>query len=157
MFQAGKDVTQFSSITVTDNNDPVHYKQAGENILPSVPVGALASIKTKDTFLLTKSSWMPNNNFISATNSDGESVNPDKISIDGTVNPTVVGNYFIRFSFTDTKLKTLVANMAKVTVVNTLPLESWRSKSRWIQRKSSSFLFSLHHQLPQHQNGLLAR
>ena len=120
----GKDVTQFSSITVTDNNDPVHYKQAGENILPSVPVGALASIKTKDTFLLTKSSWMPNNNFISATNSDGESVNPDKISIDGTVNPTVVGNYFIRFSFTDTKLKTLVANMAKVTVVNTLPLES---------------------------------
>ncbi len=57
---------------------------------------------------------------MSATNSDGASVQLEDISITGTVNPAYEELISSALVFMDPKLKQLIANMARVTVVSSL-------------------------------------
>ena len=77
----GKDVAQFSSVTVTNQASAIDERQIGGDVLPPTPSETVAAIKTKDTLLAKKSSWTPDINFVSATNSDGASVQLEDISI----------------------------------------------------------------------------
>ncbi|CDN23821.1 cell surface protein [Lacticaseibacillus rhamnosus] len=137
----GKDVAQFSSVTVTNPVSEIDERQIGGDVLPPTPPETAAAIKTKDTLLAKKSSWTPDINFVSATNSDGASVQLEDISITGTVNPAYEGTYFIRFSFMDPKLKQLIANMARVTVVSSLTSKPNPDASGMLKVKNLSSFF----------------
>ncbi|WP_455386490.1 bacterial Ig-like domain-containing protein [Lactiplantibacillus pentosus] len=99
----------------------------------------LAGIKVKSTTESFRigAKWSEENNFDSATDVDGTSVDLSNVAIESTVNSEVVGQYKVTYSFTDQQgqLRSIVvpvevlANLADIRVKS--KTESFRIGAKW--------------------------
>ncbi|MBU7476472.1 bacterial Ig-like domain-containing protein [Lactiplantibacillus pentosus] len=99
----------------------------------------LAGIKVKSTTESFRigAKWSEENNFDSATDVDGTSVDLSNVAIESTVNSEVVGQYKVTYSFTDQQgqLRSIVvpvevlANLADIKVKS--KTESFRIGAKW--------------------------
>ena len=107
-----------------------------------VPVEVLANmasiqVKAANESFRVGATWSAKDNLISATDVDGSAVDLKNVQIDDTVNPQVVGQYEVTYSFTDQQGKVqkvvipveVLANMASIQIKATN--ESFRIGATW--------------------------
>ncbi|WP_010623024.1 bacterial Ig-like domain-containing protein, partial [Paucilactobacillus suebicus] len=92
-------------------------------------VASQASVTAKDTTLVAgpSTSWTAADNFVSATDENGDPVDLSDVTVTGTVDTTVPGTYQVTYSYTDvqgnvetdTANVTVVASEAAVKTTNT--------------------------------------
>ncbi|MGA3233135.1 bacterial Ig-like domain-containing protein [Lactiplantibacillus pentosus] len=96
-----------------DGNGNLQELATTVTVLPNESVLKLAA---NDITLYAGDEWQPMANVVKATNVDGTPVTADQIRISGSVNPNVVGQYRVLYSFVDQQDKLQQA----VTTVNVL-------------------------------------
>ncbi|MBQ0836523.1 bacterial Ig-like domain-containing protein [Lactiplantibacillus pentosus] len=96
-----------------DGNGNLQELATTVSVLPNESVLKLAA---NDITLYAGDEWQPMANVVKATNVDGTPVTADQIRISGSVNPNVVGQYRVLYSFVDQQDKLQQA----VTTVNVL-------------------------------------
>ncbi|ASG78725.1 bacterial Ig-like domain-containing protein [Lactiplantibacillus pentosus] len=120
-----------------DSLEKEHSKDTTVTVLEN-----LAGIKVKSTTESFRigAKWSEENNFDSATDVDGTSVDLSNVAIESTVNSEVVGKYKVTYSFTDKQgqLRSIIvpvevlANLADIRVKSTT--ESFRIGARWSEK-----------------------
>ncbi|MCT0163010.1 bacterial Ig-like domain-containing protein [Lactiplantibacillus pentosus] len=96
-----------------DGNGNLQELATTVSVLPNESALKLAA---NDITLYAGDDWQPMANVVKATNVDGTPVTADQIRISGSVNPNVVGQYRVLYSFVDQQNKLQQA----VTTVNVL-------------------------------------
>ena len=96
-----------------DGNGNLQELATTVSVLPNESALKLA---TNDITLYAGDEWQPMANVVKATNVDGTPVTADQIRISGSVNPNVVGQYRILYSFVDQQNK-LQQAVTTVTVL----------------------------------------
>lgn len=109
---------QFVVVPVDSEGNPL-----GDGLPISVISVNNSSIKVKDTTIYTKEPWNPEDNFVSATdeNGDGLSLDDSRIMVTGKVDTNTPGDYTIKYTF-----KGIVKDInvtCNVTVKETVPIE----------------------------------
>ncbi|WP_225435920.1 bacterial Ig-like domain-containing protein, partial [Lacticaseibacillus paracasei] len=123
----------FKSVNVSGSVDPTKpgdyevtysYTDAGGNQVSAkatiTVVSTKASIKAKDSTLVAgpDTKWNAADNFVSATDADGNGIDAKSVNVSGSVDPTKPGDYEVTYSYTDAGGNQVSAK-ATITVVST--------------------------------------
>ncbi|WP_237729230.1 bacterial Ig-like domain-containing protein, partial [Lacticaseibacillus paracasei] len=122
----------FKSVNVSGSVDPTKpgdyevtysYTDAGGNQVSAkatiTVVSSKASIKAKDSTLVAgpDTKWNAADNFVSATDADGNGIDAKSVNVSGSVDPTKPGDYEVTYSYTDAGGNQVSAK-ATITVVS---------------------------------------
>ena len=122
----------FKSVNVSGSVDPTQpgkyevtysYTDAGGNQVSAkatiTVVSTKASIKAKDSTLVAgpDTKWNATDNFVSATDADGNGIDFKNVNVSGSVDPTKPGKYEVTYSYTDAGGNQVSAK-ATITVVS---------------------------------------
>ncbi|MBC1391776.1 DUF5011 domain-containing protein, partial [Listeria welshimeri] len=75
-----------------------------------------ATLEAKDSIIYTGDKWKAEDNFISATDKAGKTIDFKKIKVEGTVDTTKAGDYDITYSYSGVTRSTELSKTITVTV-----------------------------------------
>lgn len=115
---------QTGTTTVTTNsaNSAVISNSVLTSATSSPAATVQPSVVTKNLKIETGQTWLPTDNFVSATDSNNQQVSLSHMSALGTVNTEMPGTYIVLLQFTDSISHKVVSAMASVVVEDPDPI-----------------------------------
>ncbi|WP_413524774.1 bacterial Ig-like domain-containing protein [Carnobacterium divergens] len=98
----------------------------------------LTSVKAKDSTIFVGDHWQPGDNFVSATDVDGQSIDFDKLTVEGTVDTNNAGKYDVVYknqSATDKATITVIEKQETLEVKKNSTLyvgDHWQAEDNFI-------------------------
>ncbi|HBM3583190.1 TPA: bacterial Ig-like domain-containing protein [Listeria innocua] len=113
-----KDIKVEGTVDTTKaGTNKVTYTYANQSKEVTITVKAdQATLEAKDSIIYTGDKWKAEDNFISATDKAGKTIDFKKIKVEGTVDTTKAGDYDITYSYSGVTRSTELSKTITVTV-----------------------------------------
>ncbi|EDO1159102.1 bacterial Ig-like domain-containing protein [Listeria innocua] len=113
-----KDIKVEGTVDTTKaGTNKVTYTYANQSKEVTITVKAdQATLEAKDSIIYTGDKWKAEDNFISATDKAGKTIDFKKIKVEGTIDTTKAGNYDITYSYSGVTRSTELSKTITVTV-----------------------------------------